>query len=142
MIEIKLADLQQLHEISVLNEWVKKEKVHKDSLYKAIQKGNCFVALDHEKIVGYIVFSRSFFENWFVKLLFVEESYRRKGIAKALMNEVEKQCISPKLIVSTNEKNDAMKSLVQQLNFQQSGYLDHVNEEERELFYVKSIHAS
>ncbi|WP_243291686.1 GNAT family N-acetyltransferase [Bacillus sp. FJAT-47783] len=139
MIEIKIADLQQLHEISVLNEWVKKEKARKESLYKAIQKGNCFVAMKDEQVVGYVVFSRSFFENWFIKLLYVDEAYRRSGIATLLMNEVSKQCVTPKLFVSTNDSNEAMKSLLNRLDFHQTGFLENINDDEREVFYVKHL---
>jgi len=139
MVEIKLADLQQLHEIYILNEWVKKENARKDSIYKAIQKGDCFVAIEDGKIIGYVIFSRSFFENWFIKLLYVDEAYRRKGVATSLLNEVNKQCVTEKLFVSTNESNEAMKSLLNKLGFVQTGYLDNVNNEEKEIFYVKKL---
>lgn len=140
MIEIKLASLQQLHDISRLNEWVKKEKARKESLYKAIQKGDCFVATDEENIVGYIVFSRSFFDSWFIKLLYVEESYRRKGIGTMLIKEVMEQCKSEKLFISTNDTNEAMKTLLNRLQFEQAGFIDFVNDNgDRELFYVKTI---
>ncbi|MDQ0162236.1 GNAT family N-acetyltransferase [Bacillus alveayuensis] len=139
MIEIKLASLQQLYEISILNEWMKKGNSRKDSLYKAIQKGDCFVATEADKIVGYITFSRSFFDNWFIKLLYVDTAYRRKGIASQLINEVMKHCVTEKLFVSTNESNEAMKSLLNKLGFIQSGYLDHINQIEREIFYVKKL---
>lgn len=90
MIELRIADLSELQNIWTLNETVKKAKMRKDVLSKAIQKGNCFVANNENKLVGYIVFSRSFFENWFITLLYVEEEYRRKGIATMLIKEVER----------------------------------------------------
>lgn len=139
MIEIKLADLKQLHEISILNEWVKKEKSRKESLYKAIQKGDCFVATEGDTIIGYVIFSRSFFEHWFIKLLYVDAAHRRKGVATSLINEVAKQCVTEKLFVSTNEKNEAMRSLLNKLRFTQTGYLDHINDGEKEIFYVKNL---
>lgn len=139
MIELRIADLSELQNIWTLNETVKKAKMRKDVLSKAIQKGNCFVANNENKLVGYIVFSRSFFENWFITLLYVEEEYRRKGIATMLIKEVERQCTSSKLFISTNASNQVMQQICEKREFKKSGMINDIGETDSELFFVKYL---
>ena len=89
-------------------------------------------------IVGFAVLGR-FFEYDFLELLFVGPDYRRTGIATQLVGGAEAVAMTGKLFTSTNDSNEAMKELCEKLGFVRSGVLDGLDEDDPEVFYVKSL---
>ena len=47
---------------------------------RALTAGNCFAAFFDSRPVGYAVLDYTFYDNGFVPSLFVEASFRRRGI--------------------------------------------------------------
>ncbi|AUT64035.1 N-acetyltransferase [Paraburkholderia terrae] len=91
--------------------------------------------------VGYGVLNQNFFEHDFVSLIVVGEESRRRGIGIAILRELETQCRGPKLFTSTNESNTPMRALLSQCGFVESGYIDNLDEGDRELIFVKRTSA-
>jgi GNAT superfamily N-acetyltransferase len=89
-------------------------------------------------IVGFAVVGR-FFEYAFLELLFVGPDYRRTGIATQLIASAEAIATTGKLFTSTNDSNEAMKELCEKLGFVRSGAIDGLDEDDPEVFYVKSL---
>ncbi|MGT2476776.1 GNAT family N-acetyltransferase [Paraburkholderia terrae] len=91
--------------------------------------------------VGYGVLNQNFFEHYFVPLIVVGEDSRRRGIGIAILRELETQCRGPKLFTSTNASNTPMRALLSQCGFVQSGYIENLDEGDRELIFVKRTSA-
>jgi GNAT superfamily N-acetyltransferase len=89
-------------------------------------------------IVAFAVVGR-FFEHDFVELLFVRPEQRRRGIATQLIAAAEAMATRGKLFTSTNRSNDPMRALCEKLGFEQSGLLEGLDEDDPEVFYVKSL---
>src|SRR5271169_4509956 len=71
----------------------------------ALSHGECLVAVDGDKIVGYIILNTGFFGQAFIPLLVVTKGRRRSGIGTALLIETEARCNRERLFTSTNEFN-------------------------------------
>jgi GNAT superfamily N-acetyltransferase len=106
---------------------------------RGVGAGECFVARDGDRIDGFAVFDRSFFEYPFIALLYVEPSRRRRGIAAALIRHIESICPGDRLFTSTNESNIVMQRVCEALGFTRSGYIENLDEGDPELVYVRRL---
>ena len=107
---------------------------------RAVTAGECFVArLADRRICGFATFDRSFFEQPFVSLLYVDETRRREGVATALIERIEAICPGEKLFTSTNRSNGPMQRLCEKLGFVRSGYVENLDEGDPEIVYFKRL---
>lgn len=107
---------------------------------QAITAGHCWVVVethDDSTLLGYGVLDRSFFEHDFIALVMVKDEARCRGVASALMDELERQCTGPKLFTSTNASNAPMLALLARQGFTPSGRIDNLDEGDPELVFVK-----
>ena len=111
----------------------------KDFLLEAIHKGNCyFTDLDNE-IAGFAIYSRSFFDQWFIDLLVVHPDSRRKGIATAFIKHIENDCRGQKLFTSTNQSNIVAQALYETNGFRKSGCIENLDAGDPEIIYFKHL---
>jgi GNAT superfamily N-acetyltransferase len=103
--------------------------------------GHCWVAKREGEIVGFAVFTPSFYHQWFIELLLVHPDSRRQGVGTALVRACEAECSAPKFFVSTNESNIPMQSLLAKLDYTPSGRIENLDEGDPELVYVKFLSA-
>jgi len=121
------------------------DKLHTGSASRAgwlaerFADGQCWVATRDGAIVGFAVFTPTFFHQWFIELLIVHPDYRRQGIGTALVRRCEEECPAPKLFTSTNESNLPMQGLLAKLDYAPSGRIENLDEGDPELVYVKHI---
>lgn len=108
-------------------------------LSKAITDGKCLVARANDSVVGFVIYDTSFYEHAFIWLVMVSPEFRRRGVAKALINHIASICPTEKLFTSTNESNEAMIKLCQSLGFIQSGRIDNLDEGDPEIIYFKRV---
>jgi ribosomal protein S18 acetylase RimI-like enzyme len=101
--------------------------------------GHCWVAKREGEVIGFAVFTPSFFHQWFIELLLVHPDHRRQGIGTALVRACESDCVAPKLFVSTNESNLPMQALLAKLDYAPSGRVENLDEGDPELIYVKFL---
>ena len=106
-------------------------------LNRALAQGECFVATESERIVGFVIRNNGFFGQAFVPLLVVAESSRRAGIGTALLTEAEVGCRRAKLFTTTNESNLAAQRLFLRCGYVPSGRIENLDDTDDELVYRK-----
>jgi GNAT superfamily N-acetyltransferase len=106
---------------------------------RAFGANETLVARRRGEVVGFVVFDRSFFEQPFISLLYVDPVNRRRGIATAIVRHVESICCEEKLFTSTNESNAAMHAFCGALGFAPSGRIDNLDEGDPEIVYFKRV---
>jgi len=109
-----------------------------EGIRKAVHQGECYIAEDNSKILGFAIMNYSFFGFGFIELLIIGEEYRRRGIGATFLNYLFLQCTSEKLFTSTNESNAPMRNLVAKGGFKSCGRIDALDEGDPELFFVRS----
>ncbi len=100
----------------------------------AISEGRCRVAEAEGRIIGFAVLNRDFFDQPFIALLMVDRDYRRQGAGTALLHGCKAHAPG-KLFTSTNQSNRAMQGLLEKAKFVRCGYIDGLDEGDRELVY-------
>ena len=78
-----------------------------------------------------------FFSNPFLDLIVTAEAFRRRGVASALMGDIEAQHAGRKLFVSTNRSNETMQALLAARGYLLAGEVDHLDPGDPELFFVR-----
>jgi GNAT superfamily N-acetyltransferase len=98
-----------------------------------------WVAESATRLVGYGVMSASFFGRSFVELIFVAADARRMGVGSALLGAIERAVSADRLFTSTNESNAAMRALLAKRGYVPSGRIEHLDEGDPELVFVKLL---
>ena len=122
---------------------------HAGFLRRAADAGNLYIAsLDGAYAGGMVlggtrtgesVFDGSFFGRGFVWLIWVEEPFRRSGVASALMRQAEQDCPSDDLFTSTNLSNLPAQRLFEKLGYTRTGMVENLDEADPEIFYFKRL---
>ncbi len=105
-----------------------------------IPRNAMLVAEDMNRIVAYASFEPDWFGCSFLKLVVVDTSSRRLGLASQLIKHIEDHyCPLGRLFSSTEDDNTPSKAMHEKLGFQESGYLDNLPQPHREIFYYKKL---
>lgn len=110
-----------------------------DFLTETVRKRQCYIAREGWDVLGFAVLTREFFGQYFVDLLIVHPEQRRKGVASALMQHIERIVPTDRLFTSTNESNAPMQALCERLGFVKSGWIDNLDEGDPEIVYFKRL---
>ncbi len=105
----------------------------------AINNQECLVAEQGSIVAGFAMFSRCFFDNMFLKLMVVREECRRRGIATALISHIQRISPTTKLFTSTNRSNRIAQELFLRCGFEESGFIDNLDNNDPEIVYLKRI---
>jgi len=103
-----------------------------------MQRGEIFVCdFSGETAIGYLRLSANHFFDWpFVVNLCVKEKFRRRGAGVSLLRFAIEQSHLPRLYISTEQSNTAMRKLLSSISAPEIGFIDRLNiDEERELIY-------
>lgn len=93
---------------------------------KSIENNTVWVAIDNNKVIGYLAGSIQNKPSYVTKSLaeldnfYIEEEYRRQGTGKRLVEEFKKECIHKgieEIKVTTNDKNMNAKAFYQNNGF-------------------------
>lgn len=79
----------------------------------------------------------AFFSNPFLDLIVTGQAFRRRGVASALLGEIEAIHAVQKLFVSTNVSNTVMRDLLSVRGYLPAGQVDHLDPGDPELFFVR-----
>jgi GNAT superfamily N-acetyltransferase len=101
-----------------------------------ISAGDVYIAGVESTPQGFAIFNRTFFNRPWIAVLFVHESHRRHGVARALIQGIEEFCANQKLFTSTSLCNVAMQSLLNQQGFKLTGVIENLGPQP-ELVYFK-----
>ena len=133
---IETASAQDLARIIAMDPRVQDTPGRREYLERAGGAGECLVARDGDGVAGFAVFNRSFFEQPFIALLYVEPAMRRRGIARGLVEHIGAICPGEKLFTSTNESNVVMRQVCDALGFGRSGCIENLDEGDPEIVYI------
>ena len=121
----KLFDFEHENFDSSLNmEWTFSDEGEK-YFKKIIENGTVWVAIDNDKIIGYLAGIMKSYNSINAKSaeldnFYIEEKYRRLGIGKRLVNEYKKYCKNKgidTIYVTANAKNKNARSFYQASGF-------------------------
>lgn len=121
----KLFDFEYENFDSSLNmKWTFSEEGEK-YFRKVIENGTVWVAVDNDKIIGYLAGIRKSYDSINANSaeldnFYIEEKYRRLGIGKRLVNEYKKYCKNEGIdtvYVTANAKNKNARSFYQASGF-------------------------
>ena len=107
-----------------------------------VERREVLVAEDGGAAVGFLAYRTDWFQCTFVSLIVVAEQARRRGIARALFQALERRSASARLFSSTEETNAVSIQLHRGLGFIPSGHIDNLPQGYRELLFYKRIHRS
>lgn len=101
----------------------------------------CYILEDADTNIAqaYGVLNYHFFGCGFIEMVMVGEHERRQGLGRALIGVLEAKCDNAKLFSSTNESNVAMRRLLEQQGFIQSGRIENLDEGDPEVVYFKGL---
>lgn len=118
------------------------ERVGKQNSYRseqveyAIKNGFCIVATIDFEVLGYLLWNpKSFRSSDFVDLVVVDPTFRRIGVATALLADVLNRSTTSTCWTSTNASNTAMRALLSKLGWIDSGYQKELDAGDPDLFY-------
>ena len=106
---------------------------------ETVEQHHGYLARQENRIVGFLLMHQHFFELPFIELLMVYPPFRRQRIATAFMQHIETISTPGKLFTSTNLSNKPMQRLCERLNYIRSGIVEHLDEDDSELFYFKRL---
>ena len=107
----------------------------------AINEDRCIVAVIDDQIAGYIVYKRqALIGKNFIEFLVVNEPYRRRGIAVALLRAAEQTLGTCRLYISTGQTNTRMQALLAKDGWTPAGQIEQINSDgTAELFYFREV---
>ena len=108
-----------------------------DAVRAAVGQGHCQVAIQAGQVAGYVLTRDDFFDYGFVSLVVVSPAHQRRGVGVRLLAAAEAACTTAKLFTSTNQSNLAAQRLFASAGFVRSGQIDHLDEGDPELVYMK-----
>ena len=137
---IRSAVLGDLDRLVSLDQIALREATRIATIQRGIDGGTCWVADDNGRPLGYALLNRTaFFGFDFVELVYVELSARRRGVGRALIEHLERECTTAKLFTSTNESNSAMRELLARLGYRRSGVIYNLDKNDPEFIFVKLL---
>ena len=110
-----------------------------EAVRAAVGKGHCQVAIRAGQMAGYALLHDDFFGHGFVSLVVVAPAHQRRGVGRRLLAAAAEACTTTKLFTSTNASNGAAQGLFASAGFVRSGRIDHLDEGDPELVYVKFL---
>ena len=137
--QIDVAQEIDIDEMVALDVLVSGSSRRRNLITQTVKQDQGYVAHQENQIVGFLLMHQRFFELPFIELLLVHPSFRRQGIGTALMQHIETISSPGKLFTSTNLSNEPMQRLCERLGYIRSGIIEHLDENDPELFYFKQL---
>jgi GNAT superfamily N-acetyltransferase len=139
MISIRQAIENDIDALCSLDLIAQHENERREFIRQVVNCGECFVAVNSEKVIGYGVLNYTFFNHGCLDLLYVDANFRRMGAGEALVKHLESLCQTAKLFTSTNLSNLPMQSLLAKMGYILSGVIHNLDEGDPEIVYFKKL---
>ncbi|MEO1670031.1 MAG: GNAT family N-acetyltransferase [Cyanobacteria bacterium J06631_2] len=136
---VRLASIKDADAIIAFDLVTVSEPFRVQFIHDQIESSACYVAVIDENVVAYAVLNYKFYDNGWIEMLYVHQQFRRQGIGSALIRHLINECRTPKLFTSTNQSNVPMQRLLATLEFDQSGFIENLDEGDPELVYFKRL---
>ena len=137
--DIRLAEEKDCERCIELDMLIMGTDKRKDLLRRRIKKGALYVASSGDQIVGLITLHPAFLGCLYITLLIVHPDFRRKGIARSLVDKVATHSRDGRMFSSTEEDNGISLKMHEALGFRRSGYIDNLPQPTREIFLFKEV---
>lgn len=137
--QIDVAQKSDIEEMVALHVLLSGSSHRRHLITETVKQHHGYVARQENQVVGILLMHQHFFELPFIELLMVHPSFRRQGIGTALMQHIETISTPGKLFTSTNLSNEPMQRLCERLGYIRSGIIEHLDEDDPELFYFKRL---
>lgn len=108
-----------------------------EAVRAAVGTGHSQVAIRADQVAGYVLTHDDFFGHGFVSLVVVAPGQQRRGVGLRLLAAAADACRTEKLFTSTNQSNGAAQRLFASAGFVRSGRIEHLDEGDPELVYMK-----
>ncbi|OHV96079.1 GNAT family acetyltransferase [Janthinobacterium lividum] len=108
-----------------------------EAVRAAVGTGHSQVAIRAGQVAGYVLTHDDFFGHGFVSLVVVAPGQQRRGVGLRLLAAAADACRTEKLFTSTNQSNGAAQRLFASAGFVRSGRIEHLDEGDPELVYMK-----
>ena len=95
--------------------------------------------MDDDEVQGFVILNYTLFGHAFIPLLVVASGDRRRGLATALLEEAERQCVRSKLFISCDRSNAPAQYLFEKFGFVPSGHVENLDDEDDELVFFKAL---
>ena len=117
---------KEINDLSGLNDSSFEKRIDKDLFENGICKS--IVAEINDEVVGFVLYSYVYWANCgkgiYLSQAFVKKEYRRKGIYKQLLSELEKKEQNCNFITDlVGVDNEIMKKTLNKLNFESSNLI-------------------
>jgi GNAT superfamily N-acetyltransferase len=139
MISIRPAVENDIDALCSFDLIAQRENERRQFIRLEVISGNCFVAVEDEKVIGYGVLNYTFYYVGCIDMLYIHSDHRRNGAGAALLQHLESLCRTPKLFTSTNLSNLPMQSLLAKLGYVLSGVIHNLDEDDPEIVYFKRL---
>jgi len=116
--------------------------LRREKIDTAIAARRCWVAEQGNRIVGYGLLARNFFDRDFIELIYVAEDARRAGAGSSILAAIEHACHNAQIFTSTNESNAPMRTLLAKRGYTPSGRIENLIPGDPELIFVKFLTSS
>ena len=104
-----------------------------------VERGELLVADQQGEVIGLLAYRSDWFECTFVRIVAVAEPARRRGVARALFEAVERRAPTSRLFSSSEETNTVAIQMHRALGFTPSGHIDNLPQGYRELLFYKRL---
>jgi ribosomal protein S18 acetylase RimI-like enzyme len=111
----------------------------REFLRDRIEWGKMYVAVISDRIIGLITFETNFIGCLYISLLLVHPDFRRRGIARRLVERVGSYSKDGRLFSSTEEDNEVSRAMHEALGFRKSGYIENLPQPQKEIIYYKYL---
>ncbi|WP_309572294.1 GNAT family N-acetyltransferase [Deinococcus sp.] len=106
-------------------------------LWEMLERQAVTLCVADDEVCAYGVLEHTFFGHAFIAMVYVDPSWRRRGAARALLTHLCAASSTPKVFSSTNLSNAPMHSLFRQLGWEVGGLLNHLDDGDPEVVYVR-----
>lgn len=137
--EMRIATIADAPAIIAFDDVAASEPARVQFIHDQISSSACYVAAIDAQVVAYVVLNYKFYDNGWIEMLYVHPRFRRQGIGSALIRHSIDECRTPKLFTSTNQSNFPMQRLLATLEFERSGFIENLDEDDPELVYFKRL---
>jgi ribosomal protein S18 acetylase RimI-like enzyme len=137
--EIRVANKAESDTCVELDRIVMGTDKRKDFLRRRIEHRRMYVAVIEGRVVGFITFETNFVGCLYISLLLVHPDFRRRGIARKLVEMVASHSRDGRLFSSTEEDNEVSIKMHEALGFRTSGYIENLPQPQREIIYYKYL---
>ncbi|HEV7642521.1 MAG TPA: GNAT family N-acetyltransferase [Pyrinomonadaceae bacterium] len=92
MISVRPAAENDIDALCSLDLIAQSEDERREFIRGEVVSGNCFVAAQDEKIIGYGVLNYTFHHTGCIDMLYIDSGHRRSGAGAALVQHMESLC--------------------------------------------------